>query len=96
MISRAVISQESGRSLVLWWHGTQIDDEIRLVGTQADELGLVPPGVGTWMWEGIYVVVQTGFNPSWEMTDPRGEFRRPTDQEQAALSAGKSPWGPSF
>jgi hypothetical protein len=91
-ISRAVLARMQGRWLVLWWSGSQLEDEIRQVGTEAVELGLMPPADGTWIWEGTYVVVQTGFNPSWELTDPRGKFRAPTDQEQIAIDAGSSPW----
>jgi hypothetical protein len=93
--SRAVIAMSEGEEgCVLWWVGAALSYEHEAGMKSPSDLGLQEAPTGISIWEGQYRTVQCG-NPldGYEYeTEPVGTFRAPTDEEWAAIRAGKAPW----
>lgn len=94
--SRAVVAtSDNAAGAVLWWVGAALYYEIAEAGMKTvDDLGLYDAPAGISIWEGTYRTIQCG-NPldgyDYE-SEPVGAFRSPTDEEWAAIRAGKAPW----
>lgn len=72
---------------VLWTVGAHVRMEMEEGGLSAlDDLGLEAPDVGIWIWEGKYSWDSDGYS------EPRGKFRRPTEEEWQAIREGRCPW----
>lgn len=99
--SQAVVAADAkGKGAVLWSVGGHIRMELEEAGlSDLDDLGLEPPdelGAGVWIWVGTYSWVP-GYVEGYEAPgegymDCKGEFRRPTDDEWAAIKDGRCPW----
>lgn len=94
--SLAVIASDGDGGWVMFCVGAHLDTEIDNIGTRdAEELGILPPGAGIWIWSGKYV---GGGVRSLEgdYSDPelKGTRRAPTDTEWIAIRAGQCPWDP--
>ena len=95
--SVAVIgSNGNGHGTLVWWAGGHLALEINEYGfSDLGDLGLDDCPIGIWVWEGKYIyhsgVNCEGIDVGGD-AEPKGEFRKPTDEEWAAIREGRSPW----
>ena len=83
----------AGVGCILWPRGTSLLYEMRECSCSSPEdlgLGDAPHGIS--VWEGRFVA-NTDAHPDRDpLTQPRGQFRRPTDAEWEAIREGRAPW----
>lgn len=86
--SKAVVANnKQGHGLVLWYVGDVITSEIEEAGFCLDD---APEGIS--VWEGIGIWTPGPFEyPDDGDFELVGEFRKPTDEEWAAIRAGECP-----
>jgi hypothetical protein len=92
-----VASDGGGTGCVLWTAGPHVQFEQQETGcVQLEDLGLDDAPLGISIWAGQYLL--DGLSaalcdvPDSCTTHPRGRFRPPTDEEWAAIRAGRCPW----
>jgi len=92
--SLAVLAyNDDGKGCVLWTVGAHVRMEMEEGGLWTlEELGLEPPEPGIWIWEGKYIYSRCGPYGEDCETDPKGEFRQPTDEEWKLIREGCCPW----
>lgn len=88
-----IAGDDRGHSIVLWHHGEQIDSEVAALGRHTYDLGLDDAPAGVTVWEGRYVWHPGSYEcPNDGDSEAVGKFRAPTDDEWAAIRAGRNPW----
>jgi hypothetical protein len=92
--SKAVVAVDAaGKGAVLWCVGIDIPILKDCCDGSPEELGLLPPSAGIWVWEGTSVFHPGGFEcPQDGELEAHGDCRPPTDEEWAAIRKGECPW----
>jgi hypothetical protein len=94
MPSKAVVAADDDEhGVILWDVGTHVPILREGCGRAAEDLGLLPPSAGIWVWEGETRWIPGGFEcPQDGEIEADGNFRPPTDEEWAAIRKGECPW----
>jgi len=95
--SKAVIAKDSTyNGIVIWYTGRDLEYMIDSFGCMLHEICLDDAPHGISIWEGYYVIIpirSAGDDTDCDIEpDPKGAFRKPTEEEWVAIRAGKSPW----
>lgn len=92
--SKAVIARgERDISTVIWTVGAHVRMDIEEAGIDAEDMGLIPPDTGIWVWEG-----KSTWSPGpWDCpqdgaVEYEGKFRRPTEEELKKIGENQCPW----
>lgn len=90
--SLAVVVSNGDRIAVPWTAGVHVRFDLVEHGLGFEDLGLDDAPDGISIWEGVTKGGQ--YIGDGEYSDPYldGTFRQPTDEEWAAIRAGRSPW----
>lgn len=92
--SKAVIARgERDFSSVIWTVGGHVRLDLEETGIDADDMGLVPPDQGIWIWEGTTI----WHSGTWECPQDGevefvGKFRKPTEEELRKIGNNECPW----
>ena len=94
--SKAVIANNGGNGIVVWYTGDHLDVEINEngMGVHLSDLGLDDAPDGISIWEGNYIGSKHDTPDGWEYeTECVGEFRDPTPEEWGSIQKNECPWG---
>jgi hypothetical protein len=86
--SLAVVASNGEHGCVLWTVGAHVRFEQQECGWELIDLGLHNAPQGISIWEGVYIYIPE----PWECSEPKGQFRKPTDAEWVAIREGRCPW----
>lgn len=89
----AVASSEHGDLLLAAVGGHALLEVEECGFSHPEDLGLVPPAHGLWVWEGKYISTRSETPDGTEYDQEAvGTWRRPTQDELATLLVGECPW----
>ena len=89
-----IVSDANGHGVVTWYAGPHLAYEIGETGTLGD-LAEDCPGIGVYVWEGIFRTVVYPSSPNGPEeydVEEVGKLRPPTEAEWQAIKENRCPW----